>query len=322
MERLKKILSVFPKTVSWVIWYPQEPGENKAQFNFKRIGIVVGALTLVFVVSALFMPDGAEYVGDFREVLPQEDQKKLMEVREKNMQRATETTQKYFSGSSDKRGTVAYAPQGQSSASPTDRNTSMVLSRPGVNIGSQLAAGLKFSVRLMDKLSVADQGVPVIAVVTRGVFNESGGGIEEGARLFGLAQFQGGAERAQIQFQSISDKSGIVREIKGVAIDQDGQAGVSGDVHSKAAKNVAGQFISRFVGAYAAGSMERDVQGNSKGGVQNGLMNAVSETAKDRTQSYADNLKKEAEWIEIAGGQEVTVILTAPFTFREPGVSQ
>lgn len=195
----------------------------------------------------------------------------------------------------------------------------MILNRPGVNGGNQLAAGLKFSVRMLDKLTIGDQGVPVIAEVTHGAFADSGGGIKEGSRLFGMAQFPNGSERAQIQFQSISDPSGIVRSIQAIALESDGQTGVAGDVHSKSLRNTAGQFVTRFVAAYAEGSQQRDFLGNSRGGAENGLLNAVGETAKDRTNAYAEDLKKEHQWIEIPAGTEFSVILTQTFTFSEPG---
>ena len=198
----------------------------------------------------------------------------------------------------------------------------MILSRPGVNSSNQLAAGMKFSVRLLDKVTISEQAVPVIVEVTRGGVNESGAGSEEGSRLFGMAQFQNGAERAQIQFQSISDPSGIVRQIQGVGIGSDGQTGIAGDVHSQNFKNTAGQFVSRFVGAYASGSQQRDFLGNSRGGATNGLLNAVAATAEDRTNAYAQDLQKERQWIEIPQATEITVVLTQTFTFREPGVAK
>ena len=164
--------------------------------------------------------------------------------------------------------------------------------------------------------------MPVIAEVTHGAFSDSGGGIKEGSRLFGMAQFQNGNERAQIQFQSLADGSGIVRNIQATALDESGQAGVAGEVHSKSLQNTAGQFVTRFIGAYAEGSQQRDFLGNSRGGAENGLLNAVSETAKDRASAYADDLKKEHQWIEVPVAKEITVILTQTFTFNDPGAIQ
>ena len=168
----------------------------------------------------------------------------------------------------------------------------MILTRSGMVASSQLAAGIKFSVHIQDELKIAEQDVPVIAVVNRGFYNESGGGIEPGSKLYGVAQFQNGNDRANIQFNAISNSSGVIRDIKGAAVESDGQLGILGDVHSNSLKNTAGQFVSRFVGGYAAGSIERGPLGMTQGGSKNGLMNAISETAQDRADKYAEDLKK------------------------------
>lgn len=322
MEKLAKIFASFGRLYSWLVWSPLEPGEEKQQLNARRVLTLVAAMVLIFVIYALFVPAPAKYVGEFRETLPENAQSRSGDEHDGAIAQATLATQKAFSNSAG--GSSLSGPGGAHGhgSSGQDRNTSMVLSRPGANSSNELSAGMKFTVRLLDQLTISDQAVPVIAEVTHGVFNDSGGGIKEGSRLFGMAQFQNGGESAQIQFQSISDSSGIVRNLQGVALEEDGQAGVAGDVHSKSLRNTTGQFVSRFIGAYAEGSQDRDFMGNSKGGAENGLRNAVAETAKDRTTAYAEDLKKEHQWIEIPAGKEVTVILTQTFTFNEPGVSQ
>lgn len=321
MERLAGFFAFFPRLISWLLWKPLEPGEEKRQFNSQRVLIVVGLLTSLFTLYALIAPAPAKYVGEFRETLSPEAQKSVDAEREKVINQATNTVQKAFSNFSAGSGAVNGG-QRTSNGTANELNSLMILSRPGVNSSNQLAAGMKFSVRLLDKVTISDQAVPVIVEVTRGVFNDSGAGIEEGSRLFGIAQFQNGAERAQIQFQSISDPSGIVRQIQGVGIGSDGQTGIAGDVHSQSLKNTAGQFVSRFVGAYASGSQQRDFLGNSRGGATNGLLNAVAATAEDRTNAYAQDLQKERQWIEIPQATEITVVLTQTFTFREPGVAK
>jgi hypothetical protein len=320
MDKLTGFLSFFPRMVSWLLWRPLEPGEEKSQFNSPRVLIFVGVLAGLFTLYALIAPAPPKYVGEFRETLPPEAQKKIDADREQAIKQATNTAQKAFSNLSGGGNSIGSGQR--SGVSANDRNSTMILARPGVNSSNQLAAGMKFSVRLLDKVTISDQAVPVIAEVTHGVFNDSGGGIKEGSRLFGVAQFQNGAEHAQIQFQSISDPSGIVRPIQGVGIGSDGQTGVAGDVHSRSFKNTAGQFVSRFVGAYAEGTEQRDFLGNSRGGATNGLLSAVAATAQDRTNAYAQDLQKEHQWVEIPKSTEITVVLTQTFTFREPGVNQ
>ncbi len=318
MERIKKMLSGVRGGIGWLIWKPREPGEEKLQINTKRLLIVVALATLIFTAVALVAPAPAKYVGEFHEKLDTQERGEAEAAREHDIVKATEMTQRAFSFAGGGGGTQ----QGRRGSSGSDRNSSMILNRPGINAGNQLPAGTKFIVRLMDKVTIGNQAVPVIAEVTRGFLNDNGGGITEGSRLFGSAQFQNGAERAVIQFQSIASPSGLVRNIQGIAIGTDGQAGVNGNIRSNSMKNTAGQFASRFIGAYASGSQQRDFLGNSRGGAKNGLLNAVSETAQDRSNAYAEDLKKEHQWIEIPLDTEVTVILTQTFTFKEPGVSQ
>jgi hypothetical protein len=321
VEKLKRLLRLVKSAISWTVWKPLELGEERAQINAKRLFILLDCLVIIFTLFALIVPATPKYIGEFHERLPPEAQHSSAD--EQAIALATATTQKAFSGGMGRAtGNSNQRSQAQGGgAGEADRNTSMIQNRPGVNSGNQLAAGMKFTVRLLDGLNLSDQAVPVIVEVTRGVFNDSGGGIKEGSRLFGTAQFQNGSERAQIQFRSISDPSGIVRNIQGVALDGDGQSGVAGNIHSKSLRNTAGQFVTRFIGAYAEGSQQRDFFGNTRGGAENGLLNAVGETAKDRTSAYADQLKKEHQWIEVPKDKEIAVILTQTFTFNEPGVS-
>lgn len=314
MEKLSRPLAWLRQIYLRIFWKTLQPGEAKRQFNTATTLTVLIVMVVVFTIVALIAPAPPKYVGEFREKLRPEDEKRIAIEREKAIAEVTAKTQSAFTS---KNSSKIEPSAGQSTA--PNRNSSMILNRPGVNSGTQLAAGQKFTVRLLDKIIVGDQTVPVIAEVTAGVFNDGGGGILEGSRLFGTAQFQGGQERAQIQFQSIADPSGVVRNLQAIAIGEDGQMGVSGETHSNGFRNAAGQFVTRFAGAYAEGSQQRDFMGNSQGGATNGLLNAVAQTAKDRTDDFATDLKKQHEWIELTEATAVDVILTQPFVFREPG---
>jgi hypothetical protein len=90
-------------------------------------------------------------------------------------------------------------------------------------------------------------------------------------------------------------------------------------VHSDALKNTIGQTLTRFVGAYAEGSMSRGALGATEGGSANGFKNAISETATERAQAWAEDMKKERMWIEIPSGSESWAVLTQAFVFRDPG---
>ena len=328
MDSLTKRMGAVRTVVSSVIWRELQPGEERPQIHTTRILVTVSVLAAIFTVAALFMPQPAKYVGEFRESMPTEVQKSHDDEREQALARATSTAEKAFtSGGGLQNSNVAAGSGGRAlsgsvgggGSSSQDQNSAMIIARPGGSQATQVNAGLKFTVKLLEHVTVNDQPVPVIAEVTHGVFNDAGVGIAEGARLFGTAQFQNDADVAQIQFTSLADPAGVVRPIKAVALGDGGQMGVAGQVHSKSLKNTAGQFVSRFAGAFAEGSQQRDFLGNSRGGVQNGLLNAVGETAKDRTNWYAEDLKKEHQWIEIPRAQEFNVILFEPYSANDPG---
>ena len=116
-------------------------------------------------------------------------------------------------------------------------------------------------------------------------------------------------------------ETGGDRQFLAVSVDQDGQVSVQGKIHSEVLKNTAGQTLTRFVAAYAEGSIQRGALGSNPGGDDNGWKHAVAETAKDRADKWAEDLKKEKKWIELKSGTEFFAVLKEPFTFRDPGGS-
>ncbi|MBL7554188.1 MAG: hypothetical protein JNM24_00075 [Bdellovibrionaceae bacterium] len=113
--------------------------------------------------------------------------------------------------------------------------------------------------------------------------------------------------------------SGEIKTISAMGIDKNGQSGVYGKVFSDGVKNSTGQIITTFVGGLAAGSIETDAFGRSRGGVENGLLAAVSETAKSRAQNYGEKLKTEREWIEVQGGAELDALLKETLNLNDGG---
>ncbi|MEK6554611.1 MAG: hypothetical protein AABZ31_05190, partial [Bdellovibrionota bacterium] len=133
--------------------------------------------------------------------------------------------------------------------------------------------------------------------------------------------FYEGGERPKNEWRSVQLPDGRERSLSAIGVGVDGQPGVSGRVHSDALKNAVGQTLTRFIGAYAEGSMQRGALGGSPGGRDNGLKNAIAETARDGAETWANDLKKEKRWIEISNGTEFYANLTANFAFRDPGAT-
>lgn len=210
---------------------------------------------------------------------------------------------------------------GGNAASNDDRSSSMILARGGLDSKTQIPPGSRLAVRLYEKAIVATQGMPVIGVVTRDYIHEDSLAIPQGSKLFGEVSFDNGGDRAKVDWKSIQLPDGRERPISAIGVGVDGQVGVSGKVHSDGVKNTVGQTLTRFIGAYAEGSMQRGALGGNPGGSDNGWKNAIAETAKDRAEALAEDLKKEKSWIEVSSSTEFYAVLTQNFAFRDPGTT-
>ena len=209
---------------------------------------------------------------------------------------------------------------GRGSNSP-DRNSSMILTRGGADSRTQLSAGTRVSVRLTEGVTVANQGMPIVGIVSADVSTESGTAIPSGSKVLGDVTFDESNERASISWRSIIMPDGRERAFSAIAVGSDGQVGVDGNVQSDGAKNAIGQTLTRFIGAYAAGSMNTGAFGANQGGNTNGMRNAIAATATDRANKMGEDLQKEKKWIELNGGMQTIAVLNQAFTFRDAGAT-
>ncbi|MGZ3772735.1 MAG: TrbI/VirB10 family protein [Pseudobdellovibrionaceae bacterium] len=198
-------------------------------------------------------------------------------------------------------------------------NTSMLLGASEGNAKTQLRSGTRLPLRILDKVIVSQDSVPVLAELLLDGMTESGLRMPAGTKFYGEASFTKGAERAQIIFKQISLPNGQIKNLTAKALGKDGHPGIPGRIYSDGAKNTAGQVLTTFVGGLAAGSVQTDVFGRSKGGLENGLLNAVAETARSKAQSYGENLKTEREWIEIQSGTECDALLSESMDLQYGG---
>jgi type IV secretory pathway VirB10-like protein len=158
--------------------------------------------------------------------------------------------------------------------------------------------------------------------VSKDVIQEDGSAaIPQGSKLYGEASFDGNSERVQTTWKSVQYPNGALKPISAISLGSDGQVGIEGDVHSSSIKNAIGQTLTRFVGAYAEGSMQRGAWGSNQGGESNGLKNAISETAKDRANAWGEDMKKERKWVELKSGEVAFALMTQAFQFREAGAT-
>ena len=152
--------------------------------------------------------------------------------------------------------------------------------------------------------------MPVLAELILDSETDSGLRLAAGTRFYGDASFMKGSDRATIIFKQISLPGGQFKKINARALGKDGQSGLPGRIYSDGTKNTAGHVLISFVGGLAAGSVQTDVLGRSQGGIGNGLLTAVADTARARAQNYGEKLKAEREWIEIPSNSECDAQLT------------
>ena len=195
----------------------------------------------------------------------------------------------------------------------------MVIAREGTDSRTQLPPGSRIAVYLLEKVIVGSQGMPVIGRVSRDFVYEDNIAIPQGSKAFGEVSFDDSLERASVAWRAIELPDGRQRAMSAIGVGLDGRVGVEGHIHSEAVKNTIGETLTRFIGAYAQGSMQQGQMGAESGGVGNGLKTAVAETAKERADNWAKDMRKEKKWIELDAGVESFAVLNQPFLYRDPG---
>lgn len=304
---------------------------SKKEVNWKFVKqiSVIGTIVAVFVL--LLLPETKPEIQDFHakvdDLKPQQTEQKPEEPNP-NMDTWEQMKSSQSSASSALRGVDSYNSYlggssnrtGGGSGSQKNHNTSMVLSRSGSDSRFSLPSGAAIRVRIVSRITVSSDPMPVIGVIIQDVVNDSMLAIPSGSKLYGEATFDESTEKAQILWRSIVMNDNRRRDIQAIAVTDDGQAGIYGDVKSNALKNVVGHTVTGFIAAYAEGSMTRSMLGVSTGGVENGLKQAISDTAKDQAEQWGNDLKKEKKWVEISSGTESQAVITSPFQFRDVGV--
>lgn len=281
------------------------PFSEKRDVNWTAVKWTLLAAVGGFVLFVLVLPSTPEPAPE-EEVQATAPMKREIEQNQAEMLPSSKSLSNYYSSS------------GQGS-NPPSRQGPMIVTRGGLDYRTQLPPGSRIRVRLLQGAIVSTESMPIIAQVVEDLSSETGVAIERGSRLYGEASFDDSGDVAQVTWTSIQTPDGRERQIVAMGVSLSGHVGVQGRLHSKRAENIAGGTISRFIGAYAEGSVERGVLGFSKGGAKNGLKTAIAETAKDQADSYASDLKREKRWIELAAGDESLAVLKQPFSFRDPG---
>ncbi len=193
-----------------------------------------------------------------------------------------------------------------------NRNSSMIVSRGGLDSRNQLPPGTSIQSQLLSSVSIETETCPLVAIVTKPVLSDSGVAIPEGAKLIGEGTFDENSDRAKVHWKSIILLDGRERSLSAHGY-------ADGKIQSHQMRNAVGQTITKFVGAYAAGSINTGAFGANAGGHRNGLRNAIAETASERATGMAEDMQKQKKWISLEKGEPISTVLSHPFTFRDPG---
>jgi hypothetical protein len=299
------------------LFHEPKPFSDRQEINWKTIRkIAIGCVT-VGVVVILALPAPKPDSGPFHEKM---EAGSTAESKSGSSDPTTDTLAQLQRSHSSFVGD--YLNSGGSvtaSGVNQNRNTPMILMRGGLDSKTQMPPGSRLAVRLTERLVVASQPMPVIGVTTRDYLHEDYLAVPQGSKVFGEVSFDESAERAQVSWRSIQFPDGRERQISAVGLGIDGHAGVEGNVHSDGLKNTIGLTLSTLIGGYFEGSMQRGTFGASEGGHENGVKNALAQTAKTRGEGFAEDLKKERKWIELEAGTECLAVLNQSFLFRDPG---
>ncbi|HXH74078.1 MAG TPA: hypothetical protein VNJ08_03890 [Bacteriovoracaceae bacterium] len=304
------------------------PFVAKREFNWSKLQFVglgvLGIVVLAIVIWPASKPDQAT----FHEKAEAGSLNQIRQAENDPTQEAIKQLQESQANMNQVHGSIdhLYKPStatgfGGAAAGGKDRNSAMILSRSGVDSRTQLSSGTKLMIRLSGKTIIANGSMPVVGIVSSDVASESGTAIPSGSKVLGDASFDADSEQASINWRSIILADGRERPFSAISQGRDGQMGIDGNVHSDGVKNAVGQTLTRFVGAYAGGSMNTGAFGANQGGNANGFRNAIAQTATDRANVMSENMQKERKWIELASGTETVAILSQPFSFRDAGAT-
>jgi hypothetical protein len=305
-----------------------KPFTSKREVNWSKVKAIGGGSLALIVLAIICMPtsnieettfhEKAE-AGTLNQINPTENDPTQETI---NQLKNSQVNLQQVHGSLD----YLYRPNSHSGtgggvSTGRERSSTMILSRGGTDSRTQLSSGTKIIIRLKGKTTIAGQTMPVIGIVSNDVPSESGTAIESGSKVLGDATFDSDIERASISWRTIILRDGRERPFSAVSMGNDGQIGIDGIVHSDGVRNAVGQTLTRFVGAYAAGSMNTGTFGANQGGHANGLKNAIAQTATDQANAMGENLQKERKWIELGSGTETIAVLNQPFSFRDAGAT-
>lgn len=169
----------------------------------------------------------------------------------------------------------------------------------GLRVGDSLDLYVDHSV-----IAFPDEKSPVVAVAQSGP--------HRGLRFIGESYLEPNSRRIFINFNRLINGDHIFT-IKGIAVSDKGQPGLSGEYHSREAEYFAGDFISSFVAGYFDGLVPRRTnafgQIETDPSVDTAVKKGLSSGALSTAERFREKLKKVPEFSEIKGPFKLKILI-------------
>lgn len=293
------------------------PFTDKRDLNWRLIkkSSFISIFGLIFIL--LLMPEEEAQTNDFSEERPQ-----TLAEKESEIDKINNDTLSLLSKNRPRHvpANLNHLYAGNTPSNQHKHTSSMVIARNDLNSGNTLPMSSKIQLNIPASIKVEGSQIPIMALVTNDVYYKEGLAIPKGSAFFGHASISD-SDRVNILWSLVQFSNGNEKKIQATSIGMDGRVGIAGDLEGNSATNAFGQTFSSIVAAYAEGSKETGPLGANRGGHENGVRNAVAETARDRSEAWAQDLQKEVRWITISAGTDLFALVTQPFVFRDPGAT-
>lgn len=293
------------------------PFTEKRDLNWpliKKLSIF-GVIALVLVL--LVLPEPEAQVESFSEERPQTLAERESEIEKINNDTLDLLSKGQSRNSPSKGLNHLYGAQASDSSK---HSSSMVIARTDLNSGNTMPMSSTIPLTISTDVKVEGSQIPIMALVTNDVYYKESLAIPKGSSMFGHASVSE-SDRVHIDWSLVQFANGEEKKIQATSMGFDGRIDIPGESHGNGVTNAFGHTLSKVVAAYAEGSKETGPLGANRGGHTNGVRNAVAETARDRSEAWAQDLQKQVRWVTLKAGTNFHALVTQPFVFRDPGAT-
>lgn len=293
------------------------PFTEKRDLNWPIIKKLSIFSVIALILVLLVLPEPEAQVESFSEERPQTLAERESEI-EKINNDTLDLLSKGQSRNSPPKGLNHL--YGAQTSDSSKHSSSMVIARTDLNSGNTMPMSSTIPLTISTDVKVEGSQIPIMALVTNDVYYKESLAIPKGSSMFGHASV-GESDRVHVDWSLVQFANGEEKKIQATSMGFDGRIDIPGESHGNGITNTFGHTLSKLVAAYAEGSRETGPLGANRGGHTNGVRNAVAETARDRSDAWAQDLQKQVRWVTLKAGTNFHALVTQPFVFRDPGAT-